>query len=84
MIFGQSQGPILIPAASPTLGGLYEEAVKDVQSPENDDESYFDYWSRWSGQEPGNFTVEVPSLMILKRIMLKLCSLVRAICRGWK
>jgi len=51
-------GPILIPAASPTLGGLYEEAVKDVQSPENDDESYFDYWSRWSGQDPGNFTVE--------------------------
>jgi len=51
-------GPILLPAASPTLGGLYEEAVKDVTSPENDEESYYDYWSRWSGQE-GNFTPEV-------------------------
>ena len=53
-----SQGPILLPAASPTLGGLYEDAVKDVTSPENDEESYYDYWSRWSGQE-GNFTPEV-------------------------
>ena len=52
------QGPILLPAASPTLGGLYEDAVKDVTSPENDEESYYDYWSRWSGQE-GNFTPEV-------------------------
>ena len=55
---GMSQGPILLPAASPTLGGLYEDAVKDVTSPENDEESYYDYWSRWSGQE-GNFTPEV-------------------------
>ena len=54
------QGPILLPAASPTLGGLYEDAVKDVTSPENDEESYYDYWSRWSGQE-GNFTPEVAS-----------------------
>ena len=52
------QGPILLPAASPTLGGLYEDAVKDVTSPENDEESYYEYWSRWSGQE-GNFTPEV-------------------------
>ena len=55
---GMSQGPILLPAASPTLGGLYKDAVKDVTSPENDEESYYDYWSRWSGQE-GNFTPEV-------------------------
>ena len=59
------QGPILLPAASPTLGGLYEDAVKDVTSPENDEESYYDYWSRWSGQE-GNFTPEV-ALYTLKQ-----------------
>ena len=62
------QGPILLPAASPTLGGLYEDAVKDVTSPENDEESYYDYWSRWSGQE-GNFTLEV-ALKHLKKIAL--------------
>jgi hypothetical protein len=28
-------------------------------SPENDQESYFDYWARWSGQEAADFTPEV-------------------------
>jgi len=52
------EGPILAPGASPTLEGLYKEAVKDVTSPENEEESYYDYWSRWAGQE-GDFTPEV-------------------------
>ena len=76
------QGPILLPAASPTLGGLYEDAVKDVTSPENDEESYYDYWSRWSGQE-GNFTPEVAfNTCPLKH--MRFLSSGFTICWSWK
>jgi len=51
-------GPILLPAASPTLGHLFKGAVMDVTSPESETESYYDYWSRWSEQGE-DFTPEV-------------------------
>ena len=41
-------GPILYPAASPTLGNLFLDATKDVTSPQNDNESYYDFWKNWS------------------------------------
>merc|ERR1711892_1382903 len=51
-------GPILHPAASPTLGDLYTGATKDVTSPENDAESYYEFWRKWSGADE-NFTPSV-------------------------
>ena len=37
-------GPILAARASPTIGHLIVEATKDVTSPVNDDESYYEFW----------------------------------------
>jgi len=51
-------GPILEPSASPTLRDLIKEAVKDVTSPENEEESYYDFWRRWA-EEGEDFTPEV-------------------------
>jgi len=44
-------GPVLNPVASPTLMDLYLPAVRDIASPENEEESYYDWWRRWAGQE---------------------------------
>ena len=44
-------GPVLNPVASPTLMDLYLPAVRDIASPENEDESYYEWWRRWAGQE---------------------------------
>jgi len=41
-------GPILYPAASPTLGNLFLEATKAVTSPMNDTESYYEFWRQWA------------------------------------
>jgi hypothetical protein len=41
-------GPILAPRGSPTIGHLIVEATKDVTSPVNDEESYYDFWKDWS------------------------------------
>jgi len=51
-------GPILEPVASPTLMDLMVPATKDVQSPFDDNQSYYDYWKNWSG-EGENFNPEV-------------------------
>lgn len=41
-------GPILLPSGSPTIANLLVEATKDIYSPENDAESYYDFWKRWA------------------------------------
>ena len=41
-------GPILEPVASPTLMDLMVPATKDVQSPFDDNLSYYEYWKKWS------------------------------------
>merc|ERR1711936_412056 len=51
-------GPILHPAASPTLGSLFLEATKAVTSPLNDTETYYEFWKNWSGAGE-DFTPEV-------------------------
>jgi len=50
-------GPILEPAASPTLGHLFVEATKDIMSPVSDDETYYDYWKKWADADE-NFNPE--------------------------
>jgi hypothetical protein len=42
-------GPILEASASPTIADLFTDATKDVTSPLNDDESYYEFWRKWSG-----------------------------------
>ena len=41
-------GPILAPRASPTIGHLIVEATKDITSPVNEEESYYDFWKNWA------------------------------------
>jgi len=51
-------GPMLEPAASPTIADLIAGATKDVTSPNNDDESYYEFWKKWEGAGE-DFTPEV-------------------------
>ena len=43
-------GPILEPVASPTLMDILVPATRDIVSPEDESQSYYDYWQQWSGQ----------------------------------
>ena len=43
-------GPILEPVASPTLMDVLVPATRDIVSPEDETQSYYDYWQQWSGQ----------------------------------
>ena len=43
-------GPILEPVASPTLMDILVPATRDIVSPEDETQSYYDYWQQWSGQ----------------------------------
>ena len=51
-------GPILEPVASPTLMDLMVPATRDIQSPESDEQSYYDFWKNWAG-EGDDFNPEV-------------------------
>ena len=51
-------GPILEPVASPTLMDLMVPATRDIQSPENEDQTYYEYWKNWAG-EGDDFDPEV-------------------------
>ena len=43
-------GPILEPVASPTLMDILVPATRDIVSPADESQSYYDYWQQWSGQ----------------------------------
>ena len=53
-------GPILEPVASPTLMDILVPATRDIVSPEDESQSYYDYWQQWSGQGD-SFNPEVGS-----------------------
>ena len=51
-------GPILEPVASPTLMDILVPATKDIFSPEDETQNYYDWWKTWS-EEGDNFDPEV-------------------------
>ena len=51
-------GPILEPVASPTLMDILVPATKDIFSPEDETENYYDWWKTWS-EDGDNFDPEV-------------------------
>ena len=51
-------GPILEPVASPTLMEILVPATKDIFSPVDETQNYYDWWKNWS-EEGDNFDPEV-------------------------
>ena len=51
-------GPILEPVASPTLMDILVPATRDIFSPEDETQNYYDWWKNWS-EQGDNFDPEV-------------------------